>query len=147
MPVCCLGKKQLVNNTPSSFYKFPELPNNIFYQSSGSHPPSYSMGSEIFSQRYSGWGSEFDHSPQSSSEVRHEQSCTPTHGVQRDSVIFILYSVNEYIGPGSSVGIATDYGLEGPGSNPGGDEIFHPSRPVLGPTQPPGQWVLGLSRG
>ena len=27
-------------------------------------------------------------------------------------------------GPGSSVGIATDYGLDGPGLNPGGDEIF-----------------------
>ena len=26
--------------------------------------------------------------------------------------------------PGSSVGIATDYGLVGPGSNPGGSEIF-----------------------
>ena len=31
------------------------------------------------------------------------------------------------------------------GSNPGGDEIFRLSRPVLGPTQPPVQWVLGLS--
>jgi hypothetical protein len=31
-------------------------------------------------------------------------------------------------GPGSSVGIATDYGLDGPGSNPGGDEIFRPSK-------------------
>jgi len=40
-------------------------------------------------------------------------------------------------GPGSSVGIATDYGLDGPGSNPGGDEIFRPSRPALGPTQSP----------
>jgi len=40
-------------------------------------------------------------------------------------------------GPGNSVGIATDYGLDGPGSNPGGDEIFRPSRPTLGPTQPP----------
>ena len=29
-------------------------------------------------------------------------------------------------GPGNSVGIATDYGLVGPGSNPGGDEIFLP---------------------
>ena len=37
----------------------------------------------------------------------------------------------------SSVGIATDYGLDGPGSNPGGDEIFRPSRTALGPTQPP----------
>jgi len=36
-------------------------------------------------------------------------------------------------GPGSSVSIATDYGLDGPASNPGGDEIFRPSRLGLGP--------------
>jgi len=35
-------------------------------------------------------------------------------------------------------------GLDGAGSNPGGDEIFRLSRPVLGPTQPPVKWVLGL---
>jgi len=34
--------------------------------------------------------------------------------------------------PGSSVGIATDYGLDGPELDPGGDEIFHPSTPALG---------------
>jgi len=39
-------------------------------------------------------------------------------------------------GPGNSVGIATDYGLDGPGSNPGGDEIFRPSRTALESTQP-----------
>jgi len=41
----------------------------------------------------------------------------------------------------------TDYGLYGPGSNPSGDEIFRPSRPALGPTQPPVQWVPYLSWG
>jgi len=50
-------------------------------------------------------------------------------------------------GPSSSVGIASDYGLDGPGSNTGGDEIFRPSRPALGSTQPPLQWVLVLSGG
>ena len=50
-------------------------------------------------------------------------------------------------GPGSSVGIAIDYRLDGPGSNPGGDEIFRQSRPALGPTQHPVKWVPGLSMG
>ena len=48
-------------------------------------------------------------------------------------------------GPGSSVGIATNYRLGGPGSNPDGDENFRPCRPALGPTHPPVKWVLGLS--
>ena len=54
--------------------------------------------------------------------------------------------MNTTLRPGSSVGIATDYGLDGPGSNPGEDEIFRPSRPALGPTQLPVKWVPGLSR-
>jgi len=58
----------------------------------------------------------------------------------------VIYIYN-ICGPGSSVGIATDYGVDGPGSNPGGDEIFRLSRLPLGPTQSPVKWVPGLSRG
>jgi len=44
-------------------------------------------------------------------------------------------NTNNYINPFSSVGLATDYGLDGPGSKPGGDEIFRSSRPALMPNQ------------
>jgi len=53
-------------------------------------------------------------------------------------IIFSYIQFNIY-GPVSSISIATDYGLDCPGSNPGGDEIFRPSRPALGLTQPPVQ--------
>ena len=51
-------------------------------------------------------------------------------------------------GPGSVVGIATGYRLDGPGIEyRSGRDFPRLSRPVLGPTQPPVQWVPGLSRG
>jgi hypothetical protein len=53
-----------------------------------------------------------------------------------------------YSGPGSVVGTANGFGLDGPGSNPCGGEIFpHLSRPALGSTQPPVKWVSVLSLG
>jgi hypothetical protein len=52
---------------------------------------------------------------------------------------FIILSQN------SSVGITTGYGLDGRGSIPGRGKIFFfiLSRPALGPTQHPIQWVPG----
>ena len=48
---------------------------------------------------------------------------------------------SQTVGRGSSVGIATCYGLEGPGSNTSVKrDLPHPSRPTVGPTQPPIQW-------
>ena len=62
-------------------------------------------------------------------------------------VFVCAYVLVHMCGAGNSVGIATDYGLDGPGSNPVGDEIFRPFTPALGPTQPPVKWIPGLSRG
>jgi hypothetical protein len=52
------------------------------------------------------------------------------------------------MGHDSSVGVATRYGLEGPGIESRWARYFpHQSRPSLGRTQPSAQWVPGLFNG
>ena len=52
------------------------------------------------------------------------------------------------MGGDSSVGVATRYGVDGPGIEfRWGRNFPHSSRPALGPTQPPIQWVSGLLGG
>jgi hypothetical protein len=51
-------------------------------------------------------------------------------------------------GRDSSVGIATGYGMDGSGiESQWGRDFPHLSPPTLEPTQPPIQWVQGISPG
>jgi len=59
------------------------------------------------------------------------------HGIILNNIhicsLLYMHIYKYFSGSGSPVGIATDYWLDGSGSNPNGDDIFRPSRQALGP--------------
>jgi hypothetical protein len=70
----------------------------------------------------------------------------PNFAIKSSNIIFTWYLGT--CGSGSVDGIATAYGLDGPGvESRWGRDFSHLSRPSLRPTLPPVQWVSGLSRG
>jgi hypothetical protein len=75
-----------------------------------------------------------------------ERDLSEHPGIDESIILKGIHKEEE--GLDSSVGIATRYGPDGPEIESWCRRDFpHPSRPSLGPTQPPIQWVPGLSRG
>ena len=62
--------------------------------------------------------------------------------------VILVAAMSLLAGRDSAFGISTRYGLDGPGIESRWGRVHpHPSRPALGPIQPPIHWIQGLSRG
>jgi len=85
--------------------------------------------------------------------IRSQASTSGICGEQSDIVTVSasssIHSTNGIpMGQDSSVGIATRYGLDGPGiESQWRRDFLHPSRPSLGPIQPPVEWGPGIFTG
>jgi hypothetical protein len=84
--------------------------------------------------------------PLLSSHHRQDNNCTFFLSFQ--VVVQLVEALRYKVGRDSSVGIATRYRLDGPGIKSWwGRDFSQPSRPALGPTQPPIKWIPGLFPG
>jgi len=80
------------------------------------------------------------------SQQRHSADQIRMKEHSKETAVHVQYKP-QYDSRNSSVGIATRYGMDGPGIESRRERDFlHPSRPALGPTQPPIQWVPGVKR-
>ena len=73
---------------------------------------------------------------------------TSFHTAPSSFINLLLYILLTLASRDSSVAIATRYGLNGPGFDTWWEQdLPHPLRPALGPTQPPTEFVPGLFPG